>query len=386
MNSETNCNTHVADDTTVIFKSVEQNNSSDDVRHEESEQKSSEDISITNTPNESNNSTDNGEHQITTNDNDDEEEIKSDQPIVSSSVTKPNHSHRSNAQIYTDTDETRAFNYWFVLFISLIFLSIGYIIYVFTGIGWIVLFFSAVGFITSATYEYIQHDKQSEKHDSGGVFGDMCDEDEHKFGIDVSTKFTKVTVTGATRVYHETQNGVLVLEKRALYIFDDYQGYEIVGGISSFVGFAITIAAALSKTDIKSLTDDTGDLWIAICTLLFITTVCACFGCIIEIELRKCSDFLPPNKTLFTTSTSIPLHEIISVDKYSIRYPQHHRSDLEPNMKRKFGLFVLRLMIAWFNALLGVFKLFVYLYKALYVNAAVVLFVMIFFLVFLLFE
>eukprot|EP01083_Nonionella_stella_P152388 488379_1 len=257
MNSETNCNTHVADDTTVIFKSVEQNNSSDDVRHEESEQKSSEDISITNTPNESNNSTDNGEHQITTNDNDDEEEIKSDQPIVSSSVTKPTHSHRSNAQIHTDTNETRVLNYWFVTFISLIFLSIGYIIYIFTDIGWIVLLFSAVGFIITATYEYIQYDKQSEKHDSNAVFDDVCDEDEHQFGIYISTKFTKdmeANVTGATRVYHKTQNGVLVLDKSALYIFDDYQGYEILGGIFSFVGFAITIAAALSKTDIKSLT------------------------------------------------------------------------------------------------------------------------------------
>eukprot|EP01083_Nonionella_stella_P263063 894021_1 len=154
MTSETNYNTHVADDNTVIFKSVELTNS-EHSKHDGSEKKT-EDMS--------NNTTDNDKNQILSgivdgdDDYNDEEEIKHDQSaIVSCSVTTDNYSHRSNMQIYTDTNTTPAFDYWFVLYILLIFLSVGFIIYIFTSIAWIVLLFSAVGFTVSVTYEYIQY-------------------------------------------------------------------------------------------------------------------------------------------------------------------------------------------------------------------------------------
>eukprot|EP01083_Nonionella_stella_P078269 214091_1 len=176
MTSDSNCNIHVADANAEVFKNDELNNPSGDFKHKESEQKN-QILSIINTSNGSNHSTDNEDNQITTNDistivddtdNDDEEDIKDDHSIVKSSVTKPR-SHRSkssNTQIFnnTDTNTTPSFDYWFVLYVSLIFLSVGFIIYIFTSIAWIVLLFSAVGFTVSVTYEYIQYTNAKQQY------------------------------------------------------------------------------------------------------------------------------------------------------------------------------------------------------------------------------
>ena len=308
-----------------------------------------------------------------------------------------------------------------VIYIDLIFVSIGFLVWIFTSLAWIIGVAFGVGLIIGATMEYIRYNKakmaaeeqekeaakqnkQKEGYDLDEVFEYEWTENKQDDGIYVKTDFTnryieeysidnnnesskislskggkkrkrQVSVTGSTRVYHKKKNGALMLEKRSLYIFEDYQGYEVGGGLSSFAGFIITAIVQLIKIGIDSQSDTETDWFLNIFILILITAVLACFGCIIEIELRK-NNILPPNKQLFSTTTSIALHEIQSMDTYSIGFHQNVKANISKKGSSK--LFIQKVAIKWFRCIIGVWKLIRFIFIAAYINTAFVLFIFVF--------
>ena len=354
------------------------------------------------------------------------DDIKLEEPLFKDVITNidPNDVSQKSLEKFSSAYIKSKFDYMAVLFWGYMGLLIGFSIFILSNLWWIMLLFTGVGVVISGGYEYIKYRKikqettdkllgikQTINNNGDGtetddgkqdklnaIFGSKWEENPDKHDIYVYTKFEKsyieeytdnsdsvkgtknkrkVQVTGCTRAYREKGTDVLTIERRALYTFQDYKGYEIGGGLSSLIGMIASISAAILKNQFGSANIFE---WMGI--VIVLTALFGCVGCVIEIELRK-KNILPPNKKIYRTSSSIPLHDIISVDTESIGYHENVKADII--LKAGGDLMAKKFIIAWFNSLLGICKFIKHFILSIFINTAFVLLILISIIVILLF-
>eukprot|EP01084_Bolivina_argentea_P128468 227084_1 len=306
------------------------------------------------------------------------------------------------------------FDYWFIIYSTLIAMSIGVFIYIFTDLKGVIAISAGVGFVGATVYQaYARYKRKQPKSvaeyiapssDENAIISaagiefkeELSDwrESKEDDAVYVQTDFDNayvdtvneegtikrlkktrkraVNITGSTRAFQKKGSGVLMLEKRSLYTFQDYKGYEIGGGLSSMAGFGISIVSALVKSFVFSDSSDSEWGW-QVLLIVFISFACLCLGCIIEMELRK-QNILPPNKKLYQTATSIALHEIKSIDRHSTTNFQNVTSELDDHGGA--SMWTKKIAIKWFNSLIGILKILRWVFVAMSINTAFVMLVL----------
>ena len=141
---------------------------------------------------------------------------------------------------------------------------------------------------------------------------------------------------GSCRVYRKKGSGALIFEKKALKRVEEYYGFEIGGGISSFIGFIASLIPSIGLGFIS------GTL-----TVLFFTIIIGLFGCIIERELRKLN-YLPPINVCVIKRESIAIHDITHIQTTTIGYHFRPLDISDVSLVEKAA-------ITWFKLVAGVF-------------------------------
>eukprot|EP01084_Bolivina_argentea_P205182 350571_1 len=206
----------------------------------------------------------------------------------------------------------------------------------------------------------------SENKDEYGIYVENTFENEDSI---MNKTNNKIYVKGSRRVIHQKESGILLIENKKQISFENYKGYEIGGGSLSLTAFIICCIVLLALKGQRH--------WILeIFVLMIVTFVSLYVGCKIEIQLRK-YNILLPNVILITDATSIALHHIRSLDRYSITDDRNHSVSVDenyyiPSLKMK------KIAIGWFNLVLKIYKLFKYVLSwVFYINTAFVMLILV---------
>mmetsp|Transcript_7716 Transcript_7716/g.11951 ORF Transcript_7716/g.11951 Transcript_7716/m.11951 type:complete len:614 (+) Transcript_7716:54-1895(+) len=164
---------------------------------------------------------------------------------------------------------------------------------------------------------------------------------------------------GSCRVYRKEGSGAINFEKKALKRVEHYSGFEIGGGIASFIGFLLSL--------VHTLVFDLFSNWfIATLFVMFCTILFGLIGCIIERELRKWQ-YVPPINVCITKRDSIALHDISHVSSVTFGYHVRAMSIADESLVEKAA-------IAWFKLVAGLFYAFYlvvkYICYAFWINSA----------------